>query len=222
MFSYWAKPQDTLDLAKLLNDDIADRVVTHPTRFAGLGTLPMQSPELAAKEAARCKSIGLCGVEIGTHIEEWNLDDPRFDEVWAACVEHELAVFVHPWDMMGMQRMPKHWLPWLVGMPPESSLAICSLIMGGVFDRFPELNFVFAHGGGGFHGTLGRIDHGHAVDPTLPDPHHRATDDYLKQFWVDSLVHDPAMLSLIVSRMGANRVCLGTDYPFPSASWPAS
>ena len=93
---------------------------------------------------------------------------------------------------------------------------IAALVCHGVFDRFPELNFVFAHGGGSFHGTLGRIDHGHAVRPDLCQSHTTARpSDYLKRFWVDSLVHDPAMLSLIVSRMGANRVCLGTDYPFP-------
>ena len=216
MFCYWAKPEDTHDLAKLLNDDIANRVVRYPQRFAGLGTLPMQDPSRAAQEAARCKSIGLCGVQIGSHIEQWNLDDPRFDEVWAACVEHDLAVFVHPWDMMGMSRMPNHWLPWLVGMPAESSLAICSLIMGGVMDRFPNLHFVFAHGGGNFHGTVGRIDHGHFVRPDLCQTHTTTKpSDYLKRFWVDSLVHDVHMLELVVSRMGANRVCLGTDYPFP-------
>ncbi|MCO4762296.1 MAG: amidohydrolase family protein [Myxococcales bacterium] len=216
MFSYWAKPQDTLDLARFLNDDIAERLIQHPTRFAGLGTLPMQAPDLAAAEVARCKAIGLCGVEIGTHIEQFNLDDPRFDEVWAACEAHDMAVFVHPWDMMGMSRMPKHWLPWLVGMPPETSLAICSLIMGGVMDRFPQVRFVFAHAGGSFHGTLGRIDHGHHVRPDLCQTHTtRKPSDYLRNFWVDSLVHDPDMLRLIVRRQGADRVCLGTDAPFP-------
>lgn len=216
MFSYWAKPQDTLDLCKLLNDDIAERLIEHPRRFAGLGTLPMQAPSLAAAEVARCRAIGLCGVEIGTHVETWNLDNPRFDEVWAACAEHDMAVFVHPWDMMGMERMPRHWLPWLVGMPPETSLSICSLIMGGVMDRFPTVRFVFAHAGGSFHGTLGRIDHGHHVRPDLCQTHTtRKPSDYLRQFWVDSLVHDLDMLRLIVRRMGADRVCLGTDAPFP-------
>src|SRR5207237_9136196 len=77
------------------------------------------------------------------------------------------AIFVHPWDMMGKERMAKYWLPWLVGMPAESSLAICSMMFGGVFDRFPKLRVAFAHGGGASPGTIGRIEHGFHVRPDL-------------------------------------------------------
>ena len=129
MFSYWAKPEHTLDLSMLLNDHIADIVKKYPKRFAGLATLPMQAPDLAIKELERCiKELGLSGIQIGSHINQWNLNAPELFDVFAACEELGASVFVHPWDMMSKEKMPDYWLPWLVGMPAESSLAICSII----------------------------------------------------------------------------------------------
>ncbi len=216
MFAYWAKPQDTLDLCGILNDDIAAHIQANPKRFAGVGSLPMQAPELAVKELRRCRQIGLCGVQVGSHCGDFNLDDERYEQLWAAAEEEDLAVFVHPWDMMGKERMPRHWLPWLVGMPAETSLAICSLVMGGVLDRYPKLRFVFAHAGGGFMGTMGRIDHGWRVRPDLCQTHTKnPPSSYIQRFFIDAITHDEDMLKLIVKRMGANRVMLGTDYPFP-------
>jgi aminocarboxymuconate-semialdehyde decarboxylase len=127
-----------------------------------------------------------------------------------------MAVFVHPWDMMAKEKMTKYWLPWLVGMPAESSLAICSMIFGGVFERLPKLRVAFAHGGGSFPATLARVQHGFEVRPDLcaiDNP--IAPKEYMGKFWLDSLVHDPQMLEYIVGLVGENRVALGTDYPFP-------
>ncbi len=145
MFSYWARPADTLDLSRRLNDHIAEIVRDHPKRFAGLGTIPMQDPDLAAAELERCiRDLGLRGAQIGTHvdanphsgrIDTLNLDNASLQPVWSAAEHLDAAIFVHPWDMLGKERMPKYWLPWLVGMPAETSLAICSMIFGGVFDR---------------------------------------------------------------------------------------
>jgi aminocarboxymuconate-semialdehyde decarboxylase len=157
MFSYWAKPKDTLEVAVFLNDHIAEICAKYPKRFVGLGTLPMQAPELAIAELRRCKEIGLQGIQIGTHINDWNLDAPELFPIFEACQDLDMAVFVHPWDMMGKDKMEKYWLPWLVGMPAESSLAICSLIFGGVFERLPKLRFAFAHGGGSFPATSGAL-----------------------------------------------------------------
>jgi len=118
--------------------------------------------------------------------------------------------------MMGKDRMDKYWLPWLVGMPAETSLAISSMIFSGLFERLPKLRVAFAHGGGAFPATIGRIQHGFEVRPDLcavdnnVEPRH-----YLGKFWIDSLVHDPAMLQYVVDLIGADRVALGTDYPFP-------
>ena len=216
MFSYWAKPVDALEVSKFLNDHIAGIVNDHPRRFAGLGTVPMQDPELAIAELERCKEIGLQGIEIGTHINDWNLNAPEVFRVFEACQDLDMCVFVHPWDMMSKEKMPKYWLPWLVGMPAESSLAICSMIFGGVFERLPNLRVAFAHGGGSFPATIGRIEHGFNVRPDLCAVDNNVNPrDYLGKFWLDSLVHEPKMLDYIVDLVGANRVALGTDYPFP-------
>jgi len=217
MFSYWARPADTHDLCKLLNDDIAAAVARHPKRFVGLGTLPMQAPDRAVQELERCvKELGFAGVEIGTHINDWNLDEAALEPFWAAAEELGAAIFVHPWDMMGQGRMPRHWLPWLVSMPAETSLAICSLTMGGVLERHPNLRVCFAHGGGSFPATIGRIDHGFNVRPDLCQT--RTTtppSEFLKSIYIDSLVHDQAALRFVAEKLGVDRIALGTDYPFP-------
>ena len=125
-------------------------------------------------------------------------------------------MFVHPWDMMGEARMRKYWLPWLVGMPAEVSLAICSLIFGGVLERLPRLRVLFAHGGGAFPGTLGRIEHGFFARPDLvavDNPH--PPSRYLERIYVDSLVHDARALRFVLEILGPARVALGSDYPFP-------
>lgn len=216
MFNYWTKPKDCLELSQFLNDHIAGIVQRFPKRFIGLGTLPMQAPELAIKELERCKKIGLAGVQIGSHVNEWNLNDPDLFPVFQACSELGMAVFVHPWEMMGQEKMQRYWLPWLVGMPAETSLAICSMIFGGVFERLPKLRVAFAHGGGSFPSTIGRIEHGFNCRPDLV-----AIDNpvnpraYLGKFWLDSLVHDKAMLNYVIDLVGANRIALGSDYPFP-------
>lgn len=216
MFSYWAKPEDTLEVAKFLNDHIADIVDRYQTRFVGLGTLPMQAPELAIQELKRCKEIGLKGIQIGTHINDWNLDAPELFPIFEACQELDMAIFVHPWDMMGKDKMGKYWLPWLVGMPAESSLAICSMIFGGVFERLPKLRVAFAHGGGSFPATIGRIEHGFNVRPDLVAVDNPVNPrEYLGKFYLDSLVHDPKMLDYLVGLVGADKIALGTDYPFP-------
>src|SRR5437762_13227830 len=220
MFSYWAKPADTLDLSRLLNDHIAEVVREYPTQFAGLGTIPLQDVDLAARELERCVGeLGLRGAEIGTHVDAnehchgpdcRNLDHRSLDVVWKTAERLDAAIFVHPWDIIGKERMPKYWLPWLVGMPAETSLAICSMMFGGVFERFRNLRVAFAHGGGAFPFTFGRIEHAFHVRPDLV-----ATDNdtnprkYLARidnqgegvparFYVDSLVHDADALMMLL------------------------
>lgn len=217
MFSYWAKPRDTLDLSQLLNDNIAETAAEHPDRFVALGTLPMQAPRLAIQELERCvKELGLPGVQIGSHVNEWNLDAPELFEFFQAAEELGAAIFVHPWDMLAPERMERYWMRWLVGMPTETTIAICSMLFGGVFERLPGLRVAFAHGGGSFAGTLGRIQHGFDVRPDLcAVANDRPPTEYAGRFYVDSLVHDPRALDLLVATVGADRVALGSDYPFP-------
>jgi aminocarboxymuconate-semialdehyde decarboxylase len=232
MFSYWAKPADALDLSRRLNDHIAEVVRANPTRFVGLATIPLQDPDLAARELERCVcDLGLRGAQIGTHvdanqhfgrIDTLNLDNAALQPVWSAAEQLDAAIFVHPWDMVGKERMPRYWLPWLVGMPAETSLAICSMIFGGVFARFPKLRVAFAHGGGAFPFTIGRIEHAFHVRPDLvaidneTNPRSYLADgERPARFYVDSLVHDPDALQLLIKLFGAQRVALGSDYPFP-------
>jgi aminocarboxymuconate-semialdehyde decarboxylase len=232
MFSYWAKPADALDLSRRLNDHIAEVVRDHPTRFAGLATIPLQDPEMAAAELDRCvRQLGLRGAQIGTHVDAnehcqgadcRNLDDASLEVIWRTTEQLDAAIFIHPWDMIGKKRMPKYWLPWLVGMPAETSLAICCLMLSGVFDRFPKLRVAFAHGGGAFPFTIGRIEHAFHVRPDLVAVDNKNSPrSYLAQadrparFYVDSLVHDSDALRLLIKLFGAQRVALGSDYPFP-------
>jgi aminocarboxymuconate-semialdehyde decarboxylase len=217
MFSYWAKAQDALDLSMYLNDHIAEIVNKYPDRFAGLGTIPMQDPDLAARELERCMQIGLSGVQIGSHVvEDWNLGSISLFPVYETAAHLGAAIFVHPWDMAGQERMKRYWLPWLIGMPTETALAICSLIFGGVFEKLSTLRIAFAHGGGAFPGLIGRIEHGFESRPDLVAIHNNVNPrDYLGKFYFDSLVHDPHMLDFLIKLVGEDRICLGSDYPFP-------
>lgn len=216
LFNYWAKAINCLEVSRFLNDHIAEIVRNHPKRFIGLGTIPLQDPELSISEIERCKSIGLAGIEIGSHVNRWNLNAPELFPVFETCAKLDMCVFVHPWAMMGRQMMQKYWLPWLVGMPAETSLAICSMIFGGVFERLPNLRVAFAHGGGSFPATIGRIEHGFLQRPDLVAIDNKLNPrNYLGKFWLDSLTHDHAMLDYIINLMGVDKIALGSDYPFP-------
>jgi len=218
MFGYWIpQPRHALDVARFLNDQLAEVCSRDRRKLLGLGTLPMQAPDLAVEELTRCvRDLRLAGVEIGSHVGRWNLDAPELFPVFARAAELDVPVFVHPWDMMGQERMQKYWLPWLVGMPAEGAQAICSVIFGGVLERLPKLRLCFAHGGGAFGFTYARIQHGFDSRPDLcgvDNP--RPPRDYLGRFWVDSLVHDELALRLVLKRFGDDKVVVGSDYPFP-------
>lgn len=217
MFNYWAKPFDALDTSMFLNDHIAAIVQKYPKRFMGLGTIPLQSPELAVKELERCMKIGLRGVQIGSHVlNDWNLGSIALFPIYETAKKLGAAIFVHPWSMMGQEHMPRYWLPWLVGMPAETARAICNMIFGGVFEKLPELKVAFAHGGGSFPATIGRIEHGFKSRPDLVAIHNNVNPrEYLGKFYLDSLVHDATMLDYIIKLFGAGKIALGSDYPFP-------
>ena len=216
MFSYWAKPADGLDLSRFLNDHLAGVVDDYPEHYVALGTIPMQDTALAVQELERLKTMGFPGIQIGSNVNQLNLHEPQFLPIFEACAALDLAILVHPWEMMGEAEMKKYWLPWLVGMPAETSRAVCSLIFSGIMERLPKLRLCFAHAGGSFIPTIGRIQHGFDCRPDLV-----ATDnpvpprDYLGRFWVDSATHDPALLRYILEVIGDEKICLGTDYPFP-------
>ena len=217
LFNYWANAKDGLETSRFLNDHIAEEVSKSPDRFIGIGTVPLQDIDLSIKEMERCiAELKMPGLEIGSNINGKNLDDPSFFPFYEAAEKLGCSLFVHPWEMMGEDQMQKYWLPWLVGMPAETTRAICSMIFGGVFEKFPKLKVAFAHGGGSFPYTLGRIKHGFDVRPDLvaiDNP--TSPEKYLGHFWVDSLVHDPKTFRYLLDVMGEDKICLGSDYPFP-------
>ena len=217
LFNYWAKPVDGLETSRFFNDHIAETIAKEPKRFAGIGTVPLQDIDLAIKEMDRCiNELKMPGLEIGSNINGKNLSEKEFFPFYKAAEELNCALFIHPWEMMGEKQMEKYWLPWLVGMPAETSRAICSMIFGGVFETFPNLRVAFAHGGGSFPFIIGRIQHGFDVRPDLTaiDSKSKPTE-YIGKFWVDSLVHDKKAMEYLIDVMGEDKICLGSDYPFP-------
>lgn len=217
LFSYWAKPADTLDWCRFLNDHLAGVVSAYPRRFIGLGTVPMQDVDLAIKEMKRCvRDLGMPGIEIGTNVNGKNLDDKVFFPLWEAAQDIGAAIFVHPWDMLGSERMTRYFQQWLVGMPAETTLAVTSMIFGGVFDAFPKLRVMFSHAGGAFPFTVGRISHGYAARPDLCNVNRIADPaSYIGRFWVDSITHNADALRFLLALMGPERIAYGTDFPFP-------
>ncbi|HSU29095.1 MAG TPA: amidohydrolase family protein [Chitinophagaceae bacterium] len=217
LFNYWAKSTDAYETSRFFNDHIAETVTRNPDRFIGLGTVPMQNPHLAIREMERCvKELKMPGLEIGTNVDGKNLSEKEFFPFFEAAEKLGCALFIHPWEMMGEGQMQQYWLPWLVGMPAETSRAICSLIFGGVFERLPKLRVAFAHGGGSFPYTLGRISHGFNVRPDLVAVDNKIDPgSYIGKFWVDSLVHDKKAMNYLLKVMGEDHICLGSDYPFP-------
>lgn len=216
MFSYDAKPNDGLEIAQFLNDDIAQIIKQYPDKFIGLATVPMQDVTLAVQELERSMKLGFRGVQIGSNVNNINLSDPQFFKFWEACEKLNASILIHPWQMMGQEHMTKYWLPWLVGMPAEISRAICSMIFGGVFEKFPNLKVCFAHGGGSFLPTISRIEHGWECRPDLVAIDNEFNPKkYLGKFWVDSHVCDHKMLQYIIDLIGADKIVQGSDYPFP-------
>ena len=221
MFSYHQPVDAALELAKHLNDHIASVVRDHPTRFAGLCTVPLQDTDVACRELDRAmKDLGMRGVEIGSNVNaargELNLDSPELFPFFEHCARKNAAVFVHPWNMLGQQSTPKYWLPWLVGMPAETARAACSLMFGGVLARLPNLKVCLAHGGGSLAFTIGRIEHGWRERPDLCAIDCNANPrEQLQRFYFDTLVHDESVLRFLIESVGARRLALGSDYPFP-------
>jgi aminocarboxymuconate-semialdehyde decarboxylase len=213
-FSYWAPAEQAEILARVQNDFIADLVSQYPTKFIGLGAVPLQNVEVAIREMDRCKhELGLSGIEIGTNVNGVNLDDPKFIEFFEMAEKWEVPLFIHPWETLGKERMPRHNLMYTVGMPSETALAGASLILGGIMEKFPGLKICLAHGGGALPYLLPRLDQGWKVWPHLrlldKPPSH-----YAKQFYYDSLVNEPVNLNYLLQNFGHERIIMGSDYPF--------
>ncbi len=215
MFGYWAEPSRTRELSRYLNEHLASVVRSHPERFAALGTVPLNDPDMAVEELERCiGELGMAGVEIGTNIGGVDLDDPRFEPFFRRAAELDATVFVHPWQVVGAERLRKYYFLYTVAMPAETAFAVGALIFGGVLERIPRLKLLFAHGGGSVAHIAGRMQRG--WDVWEPAREHTTVPpiEQLRRCWFDTLTWDEASLALLVERVGADRIVLGSDYPF--------
>lgn len=216
MFGYAWNADRAAAWATRMNDLALEFCAADPRRLKALAQVPLQDVGAACREVTRARASGHIGVQIGNHVGPKALDDPGILDFLRHCASEAMPVLVHPWDMMGGDRMKKWMLPWLVAMPAETQLGMLSLILSGAFERLPpELTLVFAHGGGSFVWLLGRVDNAwrrrDIVRADCPQP----PSSYCDRFYVDSAIFDVGALRLLVDRMGSERVLLGTDAPFP-------
>jgi aminocarboxymuconate-semialdehyde decarboxylase len=216
LFAYDRPVEHALDCARLFNDAALDLCAQGKGRLKALCQVPLQDIDASCKELSRCMRAGHLGVQIGNHVGEKNLDDPGIVTFLHHCADEGAPVLVHPWDMLAPQRMPKYMMPWTVGMPAETQLGIVAMILGGAFDKLPAaLRICFAHGGGSFSFLLGRLENAWQHHPVAHGVCELPPGQYLNRFYVDSAVFDERALRFLVETMGANRVMLGSDYPFP-------
>ncbi|HUC30680.1 MAG TPA: tryptophan 2,3-dioxygenase family protein [Candidatus Acidoferrum sp.] len=216
LFAYDRPDQHALDCAQIFNDGALELCAQGKGRLKSLCQVPLQDVDAACKELSRCMRAGHVGVQIGNHVGDKNLDDPGIVTFLHHCADEGAAVLVHPWDMLGQQRMPKYMMPWTVGMPAETQLGIVAMILGGAFDKLPStLRICFAHGGGSFSFLLGRLENAWQHHPVAHGVCELPPRRYLDRFYVDSAVFDEGALEFLVQTMGPQRVMLGSDYPFP-------
>ncbi len=216
LFGYGWEATKAYDWAEMMNERALAFCSGHPRRLKALGQVPLQDPALACRAASQAKAAGCVGVQIGNHVGDRDLDDRDLVDFLIHCAEQSIPVLVHPWDMMGGNRMKQWMLPWLVAMAAETQLGMLSLILSGALERIPEsLRICFAHGGGSFAFLLGRADnawnHRDIVRKDCPRP----PSTYARRLHVDSAVFDPKALRLLVEVMGSDNVMLGSDQPFP-------
>jgi aminocarboxymuconate-semialdehyde decarboxylase len=212
LFSYWFEPADTLDFGRYVNEVIADMIRAAPDRFFGLGMVPLQDPQLAAKELEQIRSLGLHGIEIGTNIDGKSLADPMFLPFFQEAERRQLPIFIHALDPYGEERfIGPHFLENLLGFPQENTVTAATLITGGVIEQCPNLKVLFSHGGSGFALLLPRLDQGwRTMQPWLP----KLPSEYSGNFYFDTLLYDAAGIRLLLDKFGPQRLMVGSDYPF--------
>ena len=217
-YFYFTPPELGRELAQLINDGVASAVAKHPDRLVGMGTVPLQSPEMAIAEMRRAVGVlDLRGIEISSNVNGLELADPKFEPFFAAAEELGVLLFLHPLGFSHGERLSHHHLNNIIGNPLETTIALSHLIFGGVLERLPGLKLCVAHGGGYLPGYWGRMDHAFRAREDCRTCIARAPSTYLRQIWLDTLVFDPDQLDSLVRTHGADRLCLGTDYPFDMA-----
>jgi aminocarboxymuconate-semialdehyde decarboxylase len=215
--AYHLAPEAGAWLSRVQNEALTDLVLHRPDRFAAAAMVPLQSPELAAKELRHAVTVlQHRAVQIGARVEEEGLDAPAFDPFWRTAEELNIPVIVHPADLNVPPRIRRLFLHILVGNPSETTYAAAALLLGGIFDRFPQLRVLLVHGGGCVPYQFGRIERGREAAPPLArGPVKKALAQYAGNLYYDTVLHDEAALQFLVQRVGAKQVALGSDYPFP-------
>ena len=216
-YFYFTEPAYGAELAREVNEGIANVVAQHPDRFVGMGSVPLQNAELAVKELEYCvKKLGLRGVEINTNVNGLNLTDPSLglEKFFAKANELGIVIFMHPLGYTQGDRLRNHYFNNVIGNPLETTVAVSHLIFDGVVARHPKIKFLAAHGGGFLAHYWARMDHAWRARPDTRTVIKKKPSSYLEKFYFDSITFDPRMLKQLIDRYGADHVMLGTDYPY--------
>lgn len=217
-YYYFTPPELGRELSRTINDGIAEACAQAPDRLVGIGTVPLQNTEMAIAEMRRCVTEGgLRGIEIGTSVGPRELADDSLRPFFAAAEELGVLLLLHPLGFTHGERLREHYLNNVIGNPLESTIAVSHLIFGGVLDAYPGLKMCVVHGGGYLPGYWGRMDHAWRARDDCRGQIARPPSSYLRQLWFDTLVFDRAQLDFLVATHGADRLCLGSDYPFDMA-----
>ncbi len=211
---YGTSDKDGVAHARQVNDELAEIVAGHPTRFMALSYLPLQDAKASAGELERARGeLGFVGAVLGSNINGKDWDDPELFPILETAAQLNCLLFIHPTRVRGRGFLDRYHMKNLLGNPLETSVAFCSLVFGGVLDKLPDLQILLAHGGGFACTGVGRIDHGYSIRPEASKYAQRPPSDYLHRIYLDSLVHSHDTLRYILDQAGSDRVMLGTDYP---------
>jgi len=216
-FFYWTEADYGAELAREVNEGIAQIVADRPDRFVGMGSVPLQDAQLAIQELNHCvQNLGMRGIEICTNVNGKNLTDPslKLDKFFARAEELGVVIFMHPLGYTQADRLTHHYFNNVIGNPLDSTVAVSHLIFDGVLQRYPTLKFVVAHGGGFIAHYWARMDHAWRARPDCRTIIQNPPSSYLEKFYFDTITFDPEMLKRLIDRFGADHVVLGTDYPY--------
>lgn len=215
LLSHWFPAQDADVLAQHINGEIAALCAKHPRHFVGIGMVPLQDVSLAARRLADVKAMGLCGIEIGTHINGVALGDPRFNEFYAAAETAGLCIMTHPLHPAGMERIAgRPELAAVASFPLETAFAATSLLTHGILERFPRLRIMLSHGGGALPWILPRMEHAVSIGPPLNSLFSRRPTELARTFYYDTILYDARSLRFLADIVGTDNIVVGSDYPF--------
>ncbi|HEY9328662.1 MAG TPA: amidohydrolase family protein [Streptomyces sp.] len=217
-YHYWADEQTAEKVWRLANEATAAHCAAAPDRLRGLGLVPLQHPDRAVEALDDALDHGLLGVEISSHAPGRELSDPAYEPLWSRAEESGAVLFLHPFGCTLDERLDRWYLSNTVGQPTENAVALSHLIFSGVLDRHPGLKVIAAHGGGYLPTHIGRSDHAWSARSDAGAGCAHLPSSYLKRLYFDSLVHDPHVLRELVRVAGADRVLLGSDFPFDMGS----